>query len=410
MCELFLSFASCVLLLHNVYLIVIDNFGLLKSLSKSKKSNSNPNKEKKTASSEVEEPLKKSMPRLKENEKLKGKIESKVESKKNKSKLLNISPTQKKTTSKQNSLGSQEKVEEKSKVKKKIETKTNQKKAIINPLELINIEDNSPAESSDIKKKRGRKKKEELSEKLVKPKEKDSISKPEKKDLKTALLKKLKGKKEKSNPVKSLNVDLEDDFPATPEDLEDEIADAFSGIVPGEEPDDVFSLSLDTPIAKRRPGRPPKNKDAISATENIKFPSTMVRIPKKIDTRPKKPLSDTLPGTNLASLFLSEELFNNSSSSRDSKPDAKIIINQFPHEGNEDESEEEVTPSWQPRNWVTSEGERLVIKGNELVKEERFGSLDAESTYGVIAPDQVDDVIRKIREAYKKKTISKKTN
>lgn len=380
-------------------------------MSKSKKSNSNPNKEKKTASSEVEEPLKKSMPKLRENEKLKGKIESKVEGKENKPKLLNITLTQKKPISKQNSVGSQEKVEGKSKIKKELEKKTKQKKEIINPLELINIKDNSPAESSDIKKKRRRKKKEELSEKLVKPKEKDSsIAKSEKKDLKTALLRKLKGKKEKNNPVKSLNVDLEDDFPTTPEDLEDEIADAFSGILPGEEPDDVFSLNLDTPTAKRRPGRPPKNKDAISATENIKFPSTMVRIPKKIDTRPKKPLSNTLPGTNLASLFLSEELFNNSNSSKDSKSDTKIIINQFPHESNEDEQEEEVTPSWQPRNWVTSEGERLVIKSNELVKEERFGSLDAESTYGVIAPDQVDDVIRKIREAYKKKTISKKTN
>jgi len=338
---------------------------LFKSLSKSKKS-TNPNEEKKTALNKVEKSLKKSMPKLKADKK----------------------------TVKEN----QASVDDNKKVKK---LPVKSKKVAIT--EEILVPELNP------EKKRGRKKKTELAEKPIatKDEQKETVNnnKVDKKDLKTALLKKLKGKKEKTKSIK--NEDIDDDFPATPEDLEDAIADVFSGITTSEETDESFPLNLDEPILKRRPGRPPKNKDAISGVESIKFPSTKVRIPRKVDTRPRKPLSDTLPGTNLASFFSDEVLFNGANSSLDDL-ETKGIVNIVPE--NDEAEEEEVRPSWQPRNWVTSEGERLVIKGNELVKEERFGSLDIESTYGVIAPDQVDEVIRKIREAYKKKTIPKKAN
>lgn len=340
---------------------------LFKSLSKSKKSNSNPNEEKKTALNKVEKSLKKSMPKLQTD----------------------------KTTVKEKKIS----VDENKKVKESSSVKS---KKSVSTEEIL-------ASELNLKNKRGRKKNSEILEKspVKESKPKETIN-ADKKDLKIALLKKLKGKKEKTKPIKNSVEDIDDDFPATPEDLEDAIADVFSGITTtGEETDESFPLNLDEPILKRRPGRPPKNKDAVSSVESIKFPSTRVRIPRKVDTKPKKPLSDTLPGTNLASFFSSEVLMNGSNLSLVDLG-TKEIVNIVP-ETNESE-EEEVRPSWQPRNWVTSEGERLVIKGNELVKEERFGSLDIESTYGVIAPDQVDEVIRKIREAYKKKTIPKKPN
>lgn len=164
--------------------------------------------------------------------------------------------------------------------------------------------------------------------------------------------------------------------------------------------------TIEVPI-KRRPGRPPKNKDLASGKSGISFPGSTLRLPKKEPFKLKKKLSDTLPGTNLASFMsvnnvlpsVKEEIKKKSKDS-----DVVLIIDPISQEEEEDPS----LPSWTPRSWVTREGERLIIRGSELLKEEQFGKLQDVSNHGVISPDQVEEVIRRIRESYKKKTVGKK--
>ncbi|MDX1920180.1 MAG: hypothetical protein SFU25_05530, partial [Candidatus Caenarcaniphilales bacterium] len=165
--------------------------------------------------------------------------------------------------------------------------------------------------------------------------------------------------------------------------------------------------TIEVPI-KRRPGRPPKNKDLVSGKAGINFPGSTLRLPKKEPFKLKKKLSDTLPGTSLASLISgdSSAVFKEKQNRVIAKePDAIQIIDPISQESEDDLS---TLPSWTPRSWVTREGERLIIRGSELVKEEQFGNLQDVTNHGVISPDQVDEVIRRIRESYKKKPVVKK--
>jgi hypothetical protein len=182
---------------------------------------------------------------------------------------------------------------------------------------------------------------------------------------------------------------------------------------------DTLSLDLDgdidiLPPVKRRPGRPAKQKDQITS-KLIDFPSS-VRLPKRQSTKPKRTLSTTIPGSALAQLLSVGDLVNSGKTVFENKIENKEEIKKLPpflnlqHTDIEIEEEIQALPSWTPRNWVTREGERLIIRGQELLKEEQFGNLETETPSGVISQEEVDEVIRRIRDSYKKKSLSKKSN
>ena len=168
------------------------------------------------------------------------------------------------------------------------------------------------------------------------------------------------------------------------------------------------------PPVKRRPGRPAKQKDQITS-KLIDFPSS-VRLPKRQSTKPKRTLSTTIPGSALAQLLSVGDLVNSGKTVFENKIENKEEIKKLPpflnlqHIDPEIEEEIQALPSWTPRSWVTREGERLIIRGQELLKEEQFGNLETETPSGVISQEEVDEVIRRIRDSYKKKSLSKKTN
>ncbi len=187
-----------------------------------------------------------------------------------------------------------------------------------------------------------------------------------------------------------------EDFPA----LEDDLS---LGI------DDDLDVDLTAPV-KRRPGRPSKVKD-VPTGKLIAFPTASARLPKREPTKPKKILSSTLPGSSLAQMFVTKQspAGKTGKLSVDAVAEAPFdaAIPRMPDDPDLDISKDSL-PSWTPRNWVTREGERLIIRGQELVKEEQFGNLEAETASGVISPEEVEEVIRRIRESYKKKNTSKK--
>lgn len=230
-------------------------------------------------------------------------------------------------------------------------------------------------------------------------------------------------KKVKDEPVKkltkkeealSLTKVLKKKSKQIEEETEDPAEDLFLDTAETFDTDDTDLLEgvglIESPI-KRRPGRPPKNREMGAASAStIKFPSTNIRLVKKEPTKPRKPLSDTLPGTSLASLLISSGTVNEDikkTKSYKNKHSDEILMPTV-IDGLPEDDETQTKPSWVPRNWVTREGERLIIRGNELHREEQYGTIQAENSLGVVTPDQVDDIIRKIRETNKKKPVQKK--
>ena len=206
------------------------------------------------------------------------------------------------------------------------------------------------------------------------------------------------------------------------------------GLEGGIEDDSDDTLSLDDDlddllspvVAKRRPGRPPKVRTAADMM-TFKLPSPSARIMKREPLKPKKPLSTSLPGTSLAGLWVSASNSSNispedktksnslgSSSGNSQNHSSLNIVHKIASAGAANtivkDEDDNSRPSWALRDWVTRKGERLIIKSNELVKEEQFDILSAESSYGVVSQSEVDDVIRRIRESYKKKVNPKKPN
>ncbi|MDX1918272.1 MAG: hypothetical protein SFT81_03925 [Candidatus Caenarcaniphilales bacterium] len=138
------------------------------------------------------------------------------------------------------------------------------------------------------------------------------------------------------------------------------------------------------------------------------FPSARIaaREARRERIRQKKKLSDTLPGTGLAKLLVEKKITKDKSEpkkkseAKRSKPPLPLPVT--------DTSSKESLPSWSPRDWVTREGERLIVKSKELVREEQFGNLDSETSYGVIPPEKVNAVLARIRETLKKKNTGTK--
>lgn len=274
-----------------------------------------------------------------------------------------------------------EKTFKKIKATKKEKEKINTKKVTLN--EASKAQKNNDKQSlaknlqteSSISEKRGRKKK------TVNDQENNS---------KKAIALKLKPSKLAAKKPKNKEIQEEEELFGDLEDLS--LEDEIDAIVP----------------AKRRPGRPAKPKDQSNNSQLIDFPSS-IRLPKRPSLKPKKTLSSTIPGSAIAQLLAGENPDENTKDLLEEGLESKkaaLILN--PKEEAEIE-EIQTLPSWTPRSWVTREGERLIIRGQELVKEEQFNNLETETPSGVISQEEVDEVIRKIRDSYKKKSLSKKS-
>ncbi|HEY9886401.1 MAG TPA: hypothetical protein V6C96_03980 [Vampirovibrionales bacterium] len=160
---------------------------------------------------------------------------------------------------------------------------------------------------------------------------------------------------------------------------------------------DGTPLAAAPPGIKRRPGRPPKNRPVVASSPDFTLPKAGVLIPQRVKPKPKKKLSSSLPGTNLAALISPEkvESIKGLKASPNSASDKVAKINK--------ETNIPSKPSWTPRDWVTDKGERLVIKSSELLTEKKASEYDDSSYGGVISPEEVDEVIRKIRKTFEKK-------
>ena len=188
-----------------------------------------------------------------------------------------------------------------------------------------------------------------------------------------------------------------------------------------EEIDEILSLADAQLIAlvkpmRRKRGRPSRESKVVEEERKklVDLITYLKLLRKKIEK--KKSLSDTLPGTSLAGWLLSDKdklkEINDAKAKKDAKEAKdKQVKQKLPlHLTISKEEQYSTAPSWKPREWVTTFGERLVIKGSSLNKEDaaRQEELAMGQEELPVSSEEVDEIIRKIKDIYKKKAPSKK--